>query len=45
MVLEAMKMEHRILASTAGQVTGVHFTAGEQVQQGSVLLEMAETED
>ncbi len=44
-IVEAMKMEHRILASTAGQVTAVHFTTGEQVQQGSVLLEMAEHED
>ena len=44
MVLEAMKMEHRILASTTGQITGVHFAAGEQVQQGSVLLEMVEDE-
>ena len=44
MVLEAMKMEHRILASTTGQITGVYFTAGEQVQQGSVLLEMMEDE-
>ena len=45
MVLEAMKMEHRILASTSGQVTGIHFTVGQQVQQGSVLLEMTEDED
>jgi len=45
MVLEAMKMEHRILASISGQITGVHFTVGQQVQQGSVLLEMAESED
>ncbi|NCG00788.1 MAG: biotin/lipoyl-binding protein [Euryarchaeota archaeon] len=45
MILEAMKMEHRILASTSGHITGIHFTAGEQVQQGSVLLEMTEDED
>jgi len=45
MVLEAMKMEHRILASASGQVTGIHFTVGQQVQQGSILLEMAEDED
>ena len=44
MVLEAMKMEHRILASNTGQITGVHFAAGDQVQQGSVLLEMVEDE-
>lgn len=44
MVLEAMKMEHRILASNSGEITGVHYAAGEQVQQGSVLLEMVEDE-
>ena len=45
MVLEAMKMEHRILASTSGHIKGIHFAAGEQVQQGSVLLEIDEDED
>ncbi len=44
MVLEAMKMEHRILASNPGQITAIHFTADEQVQQGSVLLEMVDDE-
>ena len=44
MVLEAMKMEHRILASNPGQITAIHFSADEQVQQGSVLLEMADDE-
>ena len=42
MILEAMKMEHRILASTSGHVTEIHFTMGEQVEQGSILLEMDE---
>jgi len=45
MVLEAMKMEHRILASASGKVSDIHFSAGEQVQQGSVLLAMIEEED
>jgi biotin carboxyl carrier protein len=45
MVLEAMKMEHRILASATGTITDVYFSAGDQVQQGSVLLAMAEEED
>ena len=40
MVLEAMKMEHRILAAAQGTITEIHFAAGEQVQQGSVLLAM-----
>ena len=42
MVLEAMKMEHRIVASKAGKVTAVHFGVGEQVVQGSTLLEIEE---
>ena len=45
MVLEAMKMEHRILASATGTITDVYFSAGDQVQQGSVLLAMTEEED
>ena len=45
MVLEAMKMEHRILAATPGTVTDVFFASGDQVQQGSVLLAKTEPED
>ena len=45
MILEAMKMEHRILAAASGTVTDVYFSTGEQVQQGSVLLAMTEHED
>ena len=44
MVLEAMKMEHRIVASTDGRVTQIHFQAGEQVAQGAVLLDLEEAE-
>ncbi len=44
MVLEAMKMEHRIVASTDGMVAHIHFQAGEQVAQGAVLLDLEETE-
>ena len=40
MVLEAMKMEHRIVASADGTVTSIHFAAGDQVAQGAVLLEL-----
>lgn len=43
MVLEAMKMEHRIVAAHDGTVTAVHHQAGEQVAQGAVLLELEET--
>ena len=40
MILEAMKMEHRIVASQDGTISCVYFTAGDQVQQGIPLLEM-----
>lgn len=40
MVLEAMKMEHRIVAAADGTVVSVHFAAGDQVAQGAVLLEL-----
>lgn len=42
MVLEAMKMEHRIVAAKDGVVTAIHFDAGDQVTQGAVLLELDE---
>ena len=40
MVLEAMKMEHRIVAASDGKVVAVHYTAGDQVAQGAVLLDL-----
>ena len=40
MVLEAMKMEHRIVAAADGTVTAVHYAAGDQVAQGAVLLDL-----
>ena len=40
MVLEAMKMEHRIVAAADGTVVAVHYGAGDQVAQGAVLLDL-----
>jgi len=40
MVLEAMKMEHRILADKEGIVSTIHYSAGDQVDAGSVLLDI-----
>lgn len=40
MVLEAMKMEHRIVAAVDGTVVAVHYEAGDQVAQGAVLLDL-----
>ena len=38
MVLEAMKMEHAIQASHAGEISEVYFTLNDQVEEGAVLL-------
>ena len=40
MILEAMKMEHRIVASEEGIISSIFFSEGDQVQQGIALLEM-----
>jgi propionyl-CoA carboxylase alpha chain len=37
-VLEAMKMEHRITTPHAGRVAAVMVSAGQQVERGAVLL-------
>ncbi|MFI7632601.1 biotin carboxylase N-terminal domain-containing protein [Nonomuraea sp. NPDC049400] len=37
LVLEAMKMEHRIAAPSGGVVSGVHVEKGQQVDAGAVL--------
>ncbi|MBL6734232.1 MAG: biotin/lipoyl-binding protein [Candidatus Poseidonia sp.] len=43
MVLEAMKMEHRIVAVHDGVVTAVHFGTNDQVVQGAALLEIEDS--
>ncbi len=40
MVLEAMKMEHTITATGAGQVSGVHYRVGDRVQEGADLVDL-----
>jgi propionyl-CoA carboxylase alpha chain len=42
-VVEAMKMEHRITAAEPGTVTSVPVTEGQQVDAGDVLV-VVETE-
>ncbi|MEM6683789.1 MAG: biotin carboxylase N-terminal domain-containing protein [Pseudomonadota bacterium] len=44
MVLEAMKMEHRIVAPKAGLVKVLHVSAGAQVKDGDILIEIGEEE-
>ena len=40
-VLEAMKMEHGVLAAADGIVAAVHAIPGSQVEQGTVIVELA----
>ena len=38
MVLEAMKMEHAIVASVEAKVSQIAFGPGDQVEEGQVLI-------
>ena len=42
LILEAMKMEHTIIAPTAGTIKAFCYAAGEQVSDGAALVEFAE---
>jgi 3-methylcrotonyl-CoA carboxylase alpha subunit len=42
LVVEAMKMEHSIVAPHAGRVLKVHYAAGERVAEGAVLVELGD---
>ncbi|MDP6899657.1 MAG: biotin/lipoyl-containing protein [Candidatus Thalassarchaeaceae archaeon] len=44
-VMEAMKMEHRINAMTSGTISAIHFVAGEQVEAGAILVELESGDD
>ena len=44
-ILEAMKMEHRIKAPYAGQVAALHYQVGQSVQADAVLLEIKSNSD
>ena len=41
MILEAMKMEHKIVANHDGIITALNFSTGDQVEQGNELLEIS----
>ena len=41
MVIEAMKMEHTIVAGAAATVAAVHFGAGDRVDAGDLLVEFS----
>ena len=42
LVMEAMKMEHRIVANVDGVIAMMNLKQGDQVQQGDVLVEISE---
>ncbi len=44
MIIEAMKMEHTILAPADGVVRAVHFASGDRVEEGAELLELTRDE-
>jgi biotin carboxyl carrier protein len=39
-VMEAMKMEHRIAANVSGTIAAIHHAAGEQVDAGATLIDI-----
>jgi 3-methylcrotonyl-CoA carboxylase alpha subunit len=41
LILEAMKMEHTIVAPADGVVKEIHYGAGEQVLEGAELITLA----
>jgi len=42
MTMEAMKMEHRILAPKSGEVTSINFNQGDRVDMGATLVELGD---
>jgi 3-methylcrotonyl-CoA carboxylase alpha subunit len=43
LVLEAMKMEHTIVAPAAGTVSAVHYRERDQVREGAELIDLTAT--
>ena len=41
-VMEAMKMEHRIQAPRAGEITRLHYSVGDRVDMGATLVEIGD---
>ena len=42
MTLEAMKMEHKVVAPKAGEITKVNYAEGERVDMGSARVEISD---
>ena len=45
MVVEAMKMEHKIIAASAGVIDEVRFAVGDRVDEGDLLVALRSEED
>ena len=43
-VMEAMKMEHRLYAPFAGEIEAVHFQTGDKVERGIILIDIKKTQ-
>ena len=44
-ILEAMKMEHQIVAPRDGTIAAIKVDEGDQVANGELLIEMAQEEE
>jgi 3-methylcrotonyl-CoA carboxylase alpha subunit len=43
-VMEAMKMEHRIAANSPGSISEIHYDVGDQVDAGAILIDIDDEE-
>ena len=39
LVLEAMKMEHTVVAPGDGRIVRLHYAEGDQVEEGAILID------
>ena len=44
MIIEAMKMEHVIRASLGGRIRAINVRSGDQIEGGTVVVEMSPAE-
>lgn len=43
-IIEAMKMQHELIAAIDGEVLSINFEAGTQVEANSVIMDIAGSE-
>jgi 3-methylcrotonyl-CoA carboxylase alpha subunit len=44
-IIEAMKMEHAVIAPADGKIAALHFQSGDMVNEGVQLLVIGENKD